>query len=226
MKHWIIAAAMALAACGPAAEKAAENPPEPVAVAAPAGEYRLDKNHASLIFRVNHLGLANYTARFTSFDATLTLDPANLATTSLAATVSPGSVETDYPGDYRAGHSDRPYTGWDDDLARSPEFFNAGQFAEASFQSTGIDQTGPATARVTGDLTLLGQTHPLTLDVTLTGSAAQHPFNQNGAVGFTAIGKFNRSQFGMTYLLQPLYVGDEVTIEFNGEFHQQVAPAN
>ena len=36
---------------------------------APAGHYKLDLGHARLLFRVNHIGVSNYTAMFTRFDA-------------------------------------------------------------------------------------------------------------------------------------------------------------
>jgi polyisoprenoid-binding protein YceI len=220
-------AAIALAACSPPAEKAAAPGASEQAAAtaqpqvqAPAGEYKLDPNHASLAFRVNHVGLSNYTARFTRFDGTVNFDPANPTATTVAFTVNPGSVATDAPSpaDYRASHAPRGrnYPSWNEDLARSPEFFNAGQFPEATFRSTRVEQTGPGTARVTGDLTLRGQTHPITLDVSLVGSTADR-FGGGPAIGFSATGKFNRSQFGFTYPPVPA-VGDEVTLQFDGEF--------
>jgi polyisoprenoid-binding protein YceI len=227
MRHLVLTAiaAVALAACSPPAEKAAA--PEAAApaaqqaqVQAPAGAYKLDPNHASLIFRVNHLGLSNYTARFTRFDGTVNLDPANPAATSVTFTVSPGSVSTDTPSpaEYRATHAPRgrPYQSWSDDLARSPEFFNSGQFPEATFRSTRVEPTGPNTARVTGDLTLRGQTHPITLDATLVGSTADR-FGGGPAIGFSATGAFSRAQFGFTTPPAQV-VGDEVTIQFEGEF--------
>ncbi len=51
----------------------------PPTTPAPAGQYRLDKSHASLLLRVNHLGFSTYTTRFSRFDAELTFDPEQLA---------------------------------------------------------------------------------------------------------------------------------------------------
>ncbi len=219
--------AVALAACAdgraPSEKSAVATRAAPAELKAPAGRYRLDPTHSSLTFRVNHLGLSNYTARFTRFDATLDLDPANLAASTITATVEPASVRTDYSGDYRGAHKDSPYQSWDEDLARNAKFFNAGQHPTASFRSTRVEQTGPGRVRVTGDLTLLGQTHAVTLDGALVGSVAAHPFTERGAVGFSATGTFSRSAFGMNHLLQPLLVGDSVTIQFDGEF-QEVPP--
>src|SRR5262245_14299694 len=64
---------------------AAASTPAPVDV--PAGSYTLDKSHASLHFRVSHMGFSNYTARFKRFDATITFDPANLEGSTVNATV-------------------------------------------------------------------------------------------------------------------------------------------
>jgi polyisoprenoid-binding protein YceI len=236
MTRFLAAAALAglLLACAPPAQQAAETTETaaeaaPVQVLAPAGTYALDPTHASLLFKVNHLGLTDYVARFTRYTGTLTFDPANLAASTIAFTVDPSSVRTDYPGNYRQTHAQSGFQSWDEDLSRSANFFNTGQFPEASFRSTAVEVTGANTARVTGDLTFLGQTRPVTFEVTYGGSMAQHPYTRAGAIGFTARGTFNRSEFGSRFGLaqgdQPGFLGDAVTIEFAGEFQQQAAPA-
>lgn len=203
----------------------AELAPAPTEIKAPAGRYEVDPAHSSLSFSVNHLGLSNYVARFTNYKVSIQLDPANLAASKVTATIDPKSVRTDYPGDYRAGHKESKFQTWDEDLAQSDKFLNASAHPQIEFRSTTVEQTGPGTARIAGDLVLLGQTHPVTLDAKLVGSAATHPFDPTaGALGFSATGNFKRSEFGMNHLLQPLLVGDAVTIEFEGEFKQVVAP--
>ncbi|MCI0749158.1 MAG: YceI family protein [Nevskiales bacterium] len=203
----------------PSASAAAE-------IKAPAGTYMLDPNHSSLSFSLSHLGLSNYVARFTRYTVMLTLEPADLATSSVTATMESASVRTDFSGDYKGAHKDSPYPSWDEDLAQSPKFFNAGQYPQIAFQSTRVEPTGPGTMRITGDLTLLGQTRPVTLEARVVGSVAVHPFTQRGALGFSATGVLKRSEFGMMHLLNPLLVGDEVTVHFEGEFNQVVTPAS
>lgn len=225
----IAAASVMLAACSPSTppaeqKTAAASPPVPAEITAPAGVYELDPAHSSLSFRVNHLGLANYVARFTKFNVALNLDPANPVASSVTATIDPASVRTDYAGDYKAGHAESPYNSWDEDLAQSPKFLNAAAHPQITFSSTAVEQTAPGKLRITGNLALLGQTHPVTLEATVVGSGL-HPFTKRGAIGFSATGSFNRSAFGMTYLLQPLLVGDAVTIQFEGEFQQPATPA-
>lgn len=225
------------AACAPPAPPAATDqaatpaPITPVAVTAPAGTYTLDKTHASLTFQVNHMGLSNYTARFTDFDATLTLDPANLTASTVTARINPASVRTDYPGNYRGTHTGTPYRSWDDDLARNPQWFNTAAFPEITFQSTGITLTGERTGTMTGDLTFLGQTHPVTLDVTFNGERNPHPMMPTiAAVGFSARGTLNRSTWGMgAYIPQAEGapgISDAVNLIIEAEFQAPLpAPA-
>ncbi|MBL8548494.1 MAG: polyisoprenoid-binding protein [Hyphomonadaceae bacterium] len=219
-------AVFGMAACSPpAAPPRAEAPAAaeaPAPIAAPAGDYKLDPNHASLVFRVPHMGLSNYTLRFAKLDADVTFDPANITASTLVATVDPKSIRSDYPGDYRGAHPRGPYRSWDEDLAMSGRFLNAGEHPSITFRSTGIERTGPNTARITGDLTLLGQTHPVTLETRLVGSMANHPAYGGGAFGVEAKAVFDRTLFGLDYMAQN---GGGVSVEFNGEFKQVVAPA-
>lgn len=226
-----VLALAALAACAPSATtpkgetaKAEASAPQtaPVRVYAPSGPYKLDPNHASLSFAVSHLGLSNYVVRVTKFDATMNLDASAPSRSSISFTVDPSSVQTGYRGDYRTTHKGSTFRTWDEALARDANLLNTGQFPEAGFQSSSVEVTGPNTARVSGDLTLLGQTRPATFDVTWIGSTAKHPGTQGGAFGVNAVGVVNRSDYGMSYLLgadgRPDIVGNAVTITFNGEF--------
>lgn len=189
--------------------------------AAPAGQYELDPTHASLSFSVNHLGLSNYSVRFTSYTATLQFDPAQPGQSSITASIDPGSLRTYYPADYRASHPGSKFASWDEDLSQSDKFFNAGRFPQITFRSTTVRASGPGKLHIVGELTLLGQTHPVELDATVVGSTASHPMKPGlGAIGFSARGSFLRSTFGMNYLLDPPLVGDAVTVRFEGEFHE------
>jgi polyisoprenoid-binding protein YceI len=191
----------------------------PAPITAPAGDYVLDKSHASLTFRVKHLGLSMYTARFADFNAALTIDPKNPAAARLTATVNPASVRTDYPGDYKATHANSPYATWDEDLAKNPEWFNANAHPQITFTSTRIRMNGARAARVTGDLAFRGVTVPITLDVAFNGEAAPPWLGGRKAIGFSAKGKLNRSAFGMSRLVPN--IGDEVELIIEAEFWQK-----
>ncbi len=208
------------AACAPREEAVA---PTPVfELTAPGGDYKLDLTHASAAFSVRHLGLSDYVARFTEFDVKLTLNRDDLSLSSVMATINPASIRTDYSGDYKATHPKSVFESWDEDLAMSDKFLNAGAHPEIKFVSTAVKDLGGGKLAVTGDLTLLGQTRPVTLDTQILGSLAAHPFSKTGALGLSASTTFKRSDFGMDYLVKPGFVGDDVTLMFNGEFHQIV----
>jgi len=211
-----------LAACGQPQNQAA-TAAAAVELTAPAGTYKLDPNHRSLVGKVQHMNLAPYSIRFTNFDVMLNLDPKNLAGSSVEVTIDPTSVRTDYTGDYLGTHKDTPFKSFEDALSTGPMFFNSGQFPAITFKSTKVEPQGPGRMKVTGDLTLLGQTHPITLDATLTGQIAEHPRFKVPALGFSATGAFKRSEFGMKIGIGK-FLGDDVTVQFDGELHQQVTP--
>ncbi len=175
---------------------------------APAGEYVLDKTHASITWTVMHLGLSNYTARFTGFDMALVLDPATPTKSTVSVTIDPRSVKTDFPFPEKE----------DFDKVIAEKFLMAGEHPAITFQSTSLKATGPMTGKLTGNLTLMGVTKPVTLDVTLNG-AMVHPFRKIPAVGFSATGSFKRSDFGSTALQGP--IGDEITVMIEAEFFKK-----
>jgi polyisoprenoid-binding protein YceI len=215
--------ALALIACGAPTQPAPEPAPAETAVVhtAPAGAYTLDKPHASLVIRVNHIGYSNFTARFVNWDASLNLDPAAPENSSISVTIDPRSVTSD---NAPAGFVD---------IMRN-DFLQAPAHPEITFRSTRVEPTGPNTARITGDLTLLGVTKPVTLEARFNGGYEGMPaLDPNARVGFSAHGSFNRSEFGMSYGLPPegsnLGVGDQVELtietEFNGPALAPPAPA-
>jgi polyisoprenoid-binding protein YceI len=209
----------ALSACGPKpAPKVKASAPAPVAEAqppieAPAGEYTMDPAHTSVNFRVSHLGLSHYTARFTKVDGKLQFDPAHPAAQSVTATIQADSLQTNYPDPAKL----------DFDSQVEKEFLEAGKFPTITFRSTNVEVTGPRTARVTGDFTLHGVTKPVTLEVTLNGGYKAGGMDPMGArIGFSAQGVIRRSDFGIAYGLPApgtnFGVGDEIEVAIESEF--------
>jgi polyisoprenoid-binding protein YceI len=219
MKLWIAAAAaLALAACNQPAETPATTE-TPVTVNAPSGEYALDPNHSTVTVRAQHFGLANYTLRFNKVSGTLNFNAENPAQSTIQASVDVTSLDTPYTGD----------RDFDAELQNS-SWLDSASFATATFTSTSVEQTGPNTARVTGDLTLRGQTHPITLEATYDGSHSPHPMGfQMSSIGFSARGTFQRSQFGVNEL-QPSAggndgVSDAVELIIEAEFTRPIESA-
>ena len=155
----------------------------------PAGTYVLDKSHASLLFRVDHLGFSNYTARFKRFDATLDFDPGNPAAASVVATVDARSLETDYPFPDQLDFNAQ---------LEGPDWLDAGAHPQLTFRSTRVVPNGADTARIDGELTLRGVTRPMALQATFNGGYAGHPMDPHARIGFSARGSLLRSAYGMT----------------------------
>jgi polyisoprenoid-binding protein YceI len=184
--------------------------PEPAAAAVPAGAYTLDKAHASLIFRLDHLGFSNFTARFTRFDAQLQFDPANLAASRVTVTIDPRSID-----------SDNAPAGFMDQL-RGTHWLEAAQFPEMTFRSTRIEVIAPNTMRIHGDLNLHGMTRPVVLNATFNGGYAGHPMDPHARIGFSAQGSLERSEYGIAYGVPApgshMGVGDKVNVVIEAEF--------
>jgi polyisoprenoid-binding protein YceI len=98
--------------------------------------------------------------------------------------------------------------------------FNSAQFPQATFKSTSIVRTGPASGKITGDLTLRGVTKPVTLDATFGGRTAD-PFGGGADIGFHATATVKRSDFGMTAMPWDSFVGDEVKLTIEAMFQQR-----
>lgn len=175
----------------------------------PSGSYELDLSHASLLWKVNHMGLSMYTARFTNFDADVTLDAADLSKSDVSVVIKAASVETDFPFETKD---------WDKELADDAKWFNSGEYPDITFKATGIEVTGDNTGKIAGNLTMLGQTHPTTLDVTLNGAMKSHPFSKKPVMGFTASGVIDRTRWGMK-TFAPM-IGKDVELVIQAEFYK------
>ena len=167
---------------------------------AEAETYTFDKAHTQVIFFVNHLGFSNSAGKFLDFDGSFTFDQAEPAKSSVKVTFKVAGLDMD---DEK----------WDEHL-KGTDFFNVEKFPEMTFNSTAIEVTGENTANITGDLTLLGVTKPVTLSVTHNKSG-KHPFGDKYVSGFSATASLKRSDFGMNYGL-PM-VGDDVQIRIEVE---------
>ena len=184
-----------------------------------AGTFKIDLGHTRLLFRVSHLGFSNYTAFFRDIDAKLVFDPDHPETMQVSATIQTASIETMYPDaslDFNA-------------VLAGADLLDAAQFPQMTFTSTAVALTGADTADVTGDLTLHGVTRPITLAVTFNGGYGAFAMDPSGArIGFSATGKFNRSDFGIGFGVPApgttFGVGDEVQIIIETEFTNPDAP--
>ncbi|HEY8509524.1 MAG TPA: YceI family protein [Steroidobacteraceae bacterium] len=199
-------------------EKAANEVPLPSTAPVPAGDYRLDKAHATLLFRISHLGFSNYMARFTRFDAQLRFDPRNPTASSVQVTIDPRSI-----------HADGAPDGFLGTLA-GKEWLDAERYPQISYRSTKVESLGDNKLRISGELTLHGVTKPVTLNATYNGGYASHPFEPKARIGFSATGSLKRSDFGISAGLplpgSTFGVGDTVEIVIEAEFNGPPAAAS
>lgn len=174
----------------------------------PSGKYKLDLAHASIVWKVSHFGMSNYVARFTDFDIALNLDSENYANSTVSATIKTNSISTEYPYPEKKDFNKK--------LIENAELFNGTKFPEITFKSTKFTPIDKTTAKLEGELTLLGVSKPVTLDVTLNGTMSAHPFAGKPAIGFSATTTIERKDWGMVKYLPN--IGNEVAIAIEAEF--------
>lgn len=175
---------------------------------APSGTYNADLSHTSVTWRVKHLGLSYYTARFTRIASTVVLDAAKPEKSQLSVTIDANSVRTDFPFPEKED--------FDKVVGGDARFLDGGKFPEIKFVATSIAPTGPKTGRISGNLTLRGVTRPIVLDATFNGSMAPNPMMKTQKIGVSARGTIKRTDFGMTFGTQ--FLGDEVELQIEAEY--------
>lgn len=153
-----------------------------------AATYKTDQGHTEIRFSWSHAGVSVQSAEFTAASGTLALDPENPADASLSVTVQADSLSTGF--------------GPLDDHLKSADFLEVETYPEITFISTGVEVTGENTAKVTGDLTIHGTTHPVTLDTTLT-HLGEHPlggvidYYKGDWAAFSATTRIDHQAFGV-----------------------------
>lgn len=148
-----------------------------------AASYTVDPAHTYVSFAVNHLGFSTMRGKFNQQSGSLEYDPA-AKKASVKIEIRANSIDT--------GHAKR------DEHLQSPDFLNAVENPTITFESTSARWNGDKLASVTGDLTILGVSKPVTLTIT-SMNCAEHPFAKKEACGFDATGSIKRSDFGVTY---------------------------
>ena len=174
----------------------------PALMAAPE-TYVIDDEHFSMAFEVMHIGYAPVMGMFREVEGQFEYDEEEKQLTSGKLTFRSKSVFTN--------HDKR------DDHLRKDDFLDSKKFPDITFEVTGFESTGDNEGVVTGDLTLLGQTQPVDVKVTLNKSAEYPIGHKDYTLGLTAETTINRSDWGMTYGIEDDLVGDEVRLRFGLE---------
>jgi len=192
---------VALTGCNTLASAVLKPDVRTAAVSVPAGDYTLDPAHASILFKINHLGYSTYIGRFERFEASLTGDPATPQTAQVTAVVDMTSLNIANP-DFAAE-------------LMGPDWFDAATYPQATFKTLGLKLTSDTEADISGELTLRGTTKAVILKARLNGSAYDR-LRGADVVGFSATLPINRSEFGVDKYSGLL--ADDVVIEIEAEF--------
>ena len=121
-----------------------------------AGQYVLDPNHATLIWKLNHLGFSTFLGSFNEFEASLDFDPENIENASLEVVIDTASLDVDLPE-------------FEEEL-RGDNWFDVAAFPQAIFRTTRyLEAIDDDSFIFEGDLTLLGTTAPVSLEVNFHG---------------------------------------------------------
>ncbi|GGY44246.1 YceI family protein [Streptomyces djakartensis] len=152
-------------------------------LAALTGDYTIDPAHSTIGFVARHAMVTNVKGGFQDFTGTLHLDGADPSRSTASLDVVMDSIST--------GNADR------DGHLKSADFFRTDEFPTMTFRSTEARDLGGGDYRITGDLTILGTTRPLSIDLEFNG-AAKDPFG-NERVGFEGKAEILRSEWGLTW---------------------------
>ncbi|MBA3068318.1 MAG: YceI family protein [Hyphomonas sp.] len=197
----LLALAFSLAGCSSLASAVLKPQVESAPVSVPAGDYALDTKHASILFKISHLGYSSYVGRFNTFDASLTGDPAHPEAATVTAVVDMTSLDIANPE--FAGE------------LMGPDWFDAATFPQATFKTYGLKIVGENEADISGDLTLKGKTQAVIIRARLNGSAYDR-LRGADVVGFSATLPINRADFGIDKYSG--LITDDVVIEIEAEF--------
>lgn len=162
-----------------------------------ADTYEASAGMSYILFKVRHFGVSNAYGRFNEFSGTITGDPSKPGDTTIEFEVAAASVDT--------GIEDR------DNHLRGPDFFNAKEFPQITFKSTGLEavEGKEGVYKLTGDLTMLGVTKSVSADFAYYGTGTG--VKGKAIAGAEATFVVTRTDFGMSYGT-PDALGDDVTI--------------
>jgi polyisoprenoid-binding protein YceI len=148
----------------------------------PTGTWNVDPAHSKVGFAVKHMGIATVRGEFTEFAGSLVVGD-DLSSAKATGTIKVESVDTN--------ESQR------DEHLRSPDFFDAAQYPELTFESTKIEALDDEEFRITGQLTIHGVTNEVVLHADVQGTDVD-PWG-NTRVGLEITGQLSRGDYDMKF---------------------------
>lgn len=172
----------------------------------PSGSYELDVTHASIVWKVSHFGFSTYVGRFNDFTADLDLNSNDFSKSAVSVDIKVDSIDTAYPFPEKE----------DFDKKLSNDWFNSPDAPTISFKSTEVSALDGSNFTIKGDMTMSGQTHPVTFNAKINGATPTHPFMKKPVVGFSATTTLDRTTWGVSKYAPN--IGAEVQVEIETEF--------
>jgi polyisoprenoid-binding protein YceI len=148
----------------------------------PTGTWAADSAHSTIGFSVKHMGIATVRGKFNEFEGALEIGE-DLSSAKISGAAKTASIDT--------SEAQR------DTHLRSPDFFDAETYPELRFESTSIAPVDEENFTVEGDLTMHGETHPVTLNAELLGAETDPYGNERVALEIT--GQLSRGEWGMKF---------------------------
>ena len=168
------------------------------------GTWKFDPYHTQVEFSAKHLGMMTVRGHFAEVTATGEIYPETPERSTVEATINTASIRT---------HNEQR----DNDL-RSSNFLQVDEYPTITFKSTSIEPAGPDRFALKGDLTIKGNTRPVTLNVVKYGEFNDP--NMGHRIGYAAEGQINRKDFGMRFDMMldgKFIVSNDVQINIEGE---------
>jgi polyisoprenoid-binding protein YceI len=163
--------------------------------ATPMQAWRIDETHTYIGFKIDAVGFPTTQGRFNRYAGRILIDFAHPAQSFTSFTVDSASVDVGSPSF--------------NEFVKSAVLLNVEKFPTLSFASTQVEKLDPHTARVTGDLTMLGVSKPIALTV----NVETDPAAKGRVVAFVATGKISRSDFGMIFGIPLIDNALEITVK-------------
>jgi polyisoprenoid-binding protein YceI len=172
-------------------------------------DWQIDPAHLSVAFEVEHIGYQHQIGMFREAGGSFRYDPETRELTEGRFQVDAASVFT--------AHEER------DEHVRNDDFLDVEDHPKIVFEATGYTpgEGEGDSGTLAGNLTLLGTTHPVELDVTI-NKRGKYPFGHGKeTLGVSARTTIARSRWGMDYAVSNNLVGDEVALRFEFEAIRQ-----
>lgn len=158
--------------------------------------FKIDGVHSSVVYKIKHAGVSHFWGRFNKVEGSFTWDGSKPEAATFDISIPADSIDSANSG--RDNH------------LKNPDFFNTKEFPTITFKSKGLEKSGDGWT-LKGELTLLGQTKPVSAKFNFLGERDAGP-RMGYRAGFDAEFTIKRSDFGMKYGIENGALGDDVTI--------------